>query len=73
MKNALIALALAASILWTGHLPPLVWATAADAGPDSATATDSGDAWRPPMTDDGWLDLTALLVPSTKRFLASLR
>jgi hypothetical protein len=64
MRIALTLLALAASILWAGHSTRLRSATAADAGPDSAAATDAGDHWQPPMTDDGWLDLTALLVPS---------
>lgn len=40
------------------------FAVAADAAPDSAAAADAGNAWQPPMTGDGWLDVTALLVPS---------
>jgi hypothetical protein len=64
MKNALTVLALAASFLGTGHWTRPGSATAADAGGDSVAATDAGEAWQPPMTDDGWLDLPALLVPS---------
>jgi hypothetical protein len=68
MKNTLTVLALAASMLWMGHGTPFRPAAADDATPDRAAVAESGakpDAdWQPPMTDDGWLDLTALLAPS---------
>jgi len=64
MKNALTVLALAASIVGTSHSTRLRISAAADTGPDSAAVADAGNAWRPPMTGDGWLDVTALLVPS---------
>lgn len=64
MRNALTVLALAMLILWTNHLTRRGPASAAESGPDAAAAAASGDDWRPPRTDDGWLDVKSLLVPS---------
>jgi hypothetical protein len=64
MRNALIVLAVASLILGTDHSTPRERASAADTGPGSAAAVKEADDWRPPMTDDGWLDVKALLVPS---------
>ncbi len=64
MRNLFTVLALAASLTCTGHSTRLRSADAADADSNSAAATEASNDWQPPMNDDGWLDLTALLVPS---------
>jgi hypothetical protein len=66
MRNSLTPLALAAFVLWTGHSNRVPSATAAESGPGALAAAHAGDDWQPPMTNDGWLDLRALLVPSDR-------
>jgi len=73
MRKARIALALSASVFWIGDSTPWRWASAAEAVRRLAPAGDSQSAWRPKMTDDGWLDITALLVPSDGSRLPSGR
>ncbi|MFW5692824.1 MAG: hypothetical protein ACOCWL_01275 [Thermoguttaceae bacterium] len=61
MRNVRVVFAIGALILGAAHALP--WAGAAENDTAAASAATKDD-WQPPRTDDGWLDLTALLVPS---------